>query len=88
MVRMNKKSLALFCYPWDVIDEGQDGCSSMARTTGLVTVEVAEMLADGTLSDTGVMPPEVLGTDSNLVHRLIAAMRKAGVRIIDHSDGE
>ena len=21
MVRMNKKSLALFCYPWDVIDE-------------------------------------------------------------------
>ena len=73
---------------WDVIDEGQDGCSSMARTTGLVTVEVAEMLADGTLSDTGVMPPEVLGTDSKLVHRLIAAMRKAGVRIIDHSDGE
>ena len=73
---------------WDVIDEGQDGCSSMARTTGLVTVEVAEMLADGTLSDSGVMPPEVLGTDSKLVHRLIAAMRKAGVRIIDHSDGE
>ena len=73
---------------WDVIDEGQDGCSSMARTTGLVTMEVAEMLADGTLSDRGVMPPEVLGTDSKLLHRLIAAMRKAGVRIIDHSDGE
>ena len=72
---------------WDVIDEGQDGCSSMARTTGLVTVEVAEMLADGTLSDRGVMPPEVLGTDSKLLHRLIAAMRKAGVQIIDHSDG-
>ena len=72
---------------WDVIDEGQDGCSSMARTTGLVTVEVAEMLADGTLSNTGVMPPEVLGTDSKLLHRLIAAMRKAGVQIIDHSDG-
>ena len=73
---------------WDVIDEGQDGCSSMARTTGLVTVEVAEMLADGTLSDRGVMPPEVLGTDSKLLHRLIAAMRKAGVQIIDHSDAE
>ena len=73
---------------WDVIDEGQDGCSSMARTTGLVTVEVAEMLADGTLSNTGVMPPEVLGTDSKLLHRLIAAMRKAGVQIIDHSDDE
>ena len=24
MVKMNKKDLALFCYPWDVIDEGYD----------------------------------------------------------------
>ena len=24
MVKMNKKDLALFCYPWDIIDEGYD----------------------------------------------------------------
>ena len=71
---------------WDIIDEGLDGWSSMARTTGLVTVEVAEMLADGAISEHGVMPPEHLGRDSALLHRLVNAMQKEGVRI--HSSSE
>jgi len=71
---------------WDIIDEGLDGWSSMARTTGLVTVEVAEMLADGSISQSGVMPPEYLGRDSALLHRLVNAMQKEGVRI--HSSSE
>jgi len=66
---------------WDVIDEGLDGWSSMARTTGLVTVEVAEMLADGTITESGVMPPERLGMDSNLMDRLLNCMKDAGVQI-------
>ncbi len=69
---------------WDVIDEGLDGWSSMARTTGLVTVEVAEMLADGTISDNGVMPPERLGQDSSLLNRLVKSMQGAGVQIVEH----
>ena len=71
---------------WDVIDKGLDGWSSMARTTGLVTVEVTEMLADGTISQSGVMPPEHLGQDSVLLRRLLDSMRKEGVRI--HSSSE
>ena len=71
---------------WDIIDEGLDGWSSMARTTGLVTVEVAEMLADGSISQSGVMPPEHLGQDPVLLHRLVNAMQKEGVRI--HSSSE
>ena len=71
---------------WDIIDEGLDGWSSMARTTGLVTVEVAEMLADGSISQSGVMPPEHLGQDPVLLHRLVNAMKKEGVRI--HSSSE
>ena len=71
---------------WGVIDEGLDGWSSMARTTGLVTVEVAEMLADGSISQSGVMPPEHLGQDSALLRRLVDAMQKEGVRI--HSSSE
>ena len=66
---------------WDVIDKGLDGWSSMARTTGLVTVEVAEMLADGTITENGVMPPERLGMDSNLMDRLLNCMKDAGVQI-------
>jgi saccharopine dehydrogenase-like NADP-dependent oxidoreductase len=66
---------------WDVLDEGKDGWSSMARTTGLVTVEVSEMLADGAISEYGVMPPERIGEDKQLLNRLISAMRAAGVQI-------
>ena len=71
---------------WDIIDEGSAQWSSMARTTGLVTVEVAEMLADGTISEPGVMPPEHLGQDPKLLCRLVDAMQKEGVRI--HSSSE
>ena len=66
---------------WNVLDEGQSGWSSMARTTGLVTVEVAEMLADGAISQSGVMPPEKLGEDSELMNRLLKSMKDAGVQI-------
>ena len=71
---------------WDVIDEGKDGWSSMARTTGLVTVEVTEMLADGTISECGVMPPERLGQEPDLLYRLIDAMQREGVQIHSSSD--
>ena len=66
---------------WEVIDEGKGGWSSMARTTGLVTVEVAEMLAEGVIPEAGVMPPERLGKDSGLMNRLLNAMSVAGVQI-------
>ena len=67
---------------WDVIDEGKGGWSSMARTTGLVTVEVAEMLAEGTIMQTGVMPPEVLGKNKQLLDRITTTMSNSGVKII------
>ena len=66
---------------WDLIDEGKDGWSSMARTTGLVTVEVAEMLSEGAIPEFGVMPPERLGENPELLDRLLDAMRDAGVQI-------
>ena len=66
---------------WDIIDEGKEGWSSMARTTGLVTVEVAEMLVEGAIPEFGVMPPERIGQDQQLLSRLIAAMRREGVEI-------
>ena len=66
---------------WNVLDEGLDGWSSMARTTGLVTAEVAEMLADGSISEYGVMPPEWLGQEPELLQRLLGAMQREGVQI-------
>ena len=73
-------------WKWDVIDEGMNGWSSMARTTGLVTVEVAEMLADDTITDVGVMPPERLGEEKILLDRVVEAMRREGVKIESNID--
>lgn len=66
---------------WDVLDEGVSSASSMARTTGLVTVEVAEMLSEGAISQLGVMPPEHLGEDQKILERIMNSMRSEGVEI-------
>ena len=70
---------------WDIIDEGKDGWSSMARATGLVTVEVTQMLLENLIQEYGVIPPEHLGKDSELLDRLLNVMRKEGVQIEENT---
>ena len=40
MVKMNKKDLALFCYPWDVIDEGYDAIIDAVKRSGLNAIYI------------------------------------------------
>ena len=70
---------------WDIIDEGKDGWSSMARATGLVTVEVTQILLEGLIQEYGVLPPEYLGEDSELLNRLLNTMRNEGVQINENT---
>ena len=67
---------------WDVVDEGDGQWSSMARTTGLVTVEVVKMMLEGTIQGSGVLPPEALHAHGE---RFIAMMQKNGVEVRTHS---
>jgi saccharopine dehydrogenase-like NADP-dependent oxidoreductase len=66
---------------WEIIDEGQGGWSSMARTTGLVTIEVVEMMIEGVFTQFGVLPPEALHEHAD---RFIAMMKGNGVKIINN----
>ena len=66
---------------WDIIDEGKEQWSSMARTTGLVTVEVVEILSEGLISNFGVMPPERIGEEKELLERIVKKMRESDVKI-------
>ena len=46
---------------WTVFDQGRDGDSSMARTTGLVTAScVKQWISNPELIQVGVHPPESL----------------------------
>ena len=69
---------------WIVSDDGKAGASSMARTTGLVTVACALQLLNPTSSlqmnvDYGVIPPE--GLDEQTITRVIEFLKSEGVKI-------
>lgn len=64
---------------WTVEDRGKDGDSSMARTTGLVTVACVLAWTRQDLFTEGVHPPEALPTD--VIHEVISSLKSEGVDI-------
>ena len=69
---------------WEIVDKGLDGASSMARTTGLVTIACAMDLLESSANesnwfDSGVLSPENLGTES--IDKVINYMRSEKVTI-------
>jgi len=64
---------------WTVEDTGKDGDSSMARTTGLVTVGCVLAWQKGALFENGIHPPEDLATET--IETIIEGMRQEGVSV-------
>ena len=64
---------------WTVEDQGRDGDSSMARTTGLVTYACVIAWTKQELFQDGVHPPEALPV--SVIHDVIATLRDEGVLI-------
>jgi len=64
---------------WTVEDTGKDGDSSMARTTGLVTVGCVLAWRDSALFSEGVHPPEDLATET--IETIIEGLRQEGVSV-------
>ena len=69
---------------WTVEDEGNDGDSSMARTTGLVTFACVVAWSQQELFNEGIHPPEDL--PSEVIHNVIQTLKDEGVSIEFHSD--
>jgi len=66
---------------WDLLDyyDGEKDQSSMGRTTAFPAAAMGRMLADGTINNPGVHPPETFGSDENVVHRLLAELEDRGI---------
>ena len=69
---------------WEILDSGKDGASSMARTTGLVTLACAVDLLKCSESEfeeyeLGVLAPENLSLES--IERVIQYMKSESVTI-------
>lgn len=69
---------------WTVEDNGKDGDSSMARTTGLVTYACVVAWSQHELFTEGIHPPEDL--PSEVIHDVIQTLEDEGVRI-EHRTG-
>ena len=64
---------------WTVEDQGLDGDSSMARTTGLVTFACIKAWSQQDLFVKGIHAPEDLPTET--IHFVIDLLKSNGVRI-------
>ncbi len=65
---------------WNIYDEGMNGDSSMARTTGLVTAScIKQWIMDEKLIPEGVHPPESLANE--VISNILQKMKDEGVNI-------
>lgn len=70
-------------YRFDLLDrtDMETNTSSMARTTGFPCAIIARLLARGEISETGVLPLEILGRDERLYERVTAELERRGVKL-------
>ncbi len=67
---------------WDLLDfyDANQRATSMARTTAFPCAIAARLLLEGRISQSGVLPPERLASDSSLVEDMLSALQQRGVQ--------
>lgn len=76
----NRKQAEFTYQMFDKYDEKR-GVTAMARTTAYTASIVTQLVADQTVEDKGVVPPEKLGMNKKFFSRFVSAVRKHGIRI-------
>ncbi|MHA1954961.1 MAG: saccharopine dehydrogenase C-terminal domain-containing protein [Candidatus Heimdallarchaeaceae archaeon] len=68
-------------YTYDMFDkyDREKRILSIARTTGYTCTAVAKILLEGKFKGKGIIPPEILGKDSEVYHQVIEYLRKRNV---------
>jgi saccharopine dehydrogenase-like NADP-dependent oxidoreductase len=71
---------------WDVLDvyDAATGMTSMGRTTGFPCAIVARLIAQGRIAETGVIVPETLGMQPELLDHVLAELAARNVKIERH----
>ncbi|MCP5021791.1 MAG: saccharopine dehydrogenase [bacterium] len=68
-------------YRWDLYEaySREERATSMSRTTALPCTIMARMLVDGTFTEPGVYPPELLGSNRAIVDRMLSELAERGI---------
>ena len=82
VIAEGRKGGASVRHVWDMLDlyDRESGWTSMARTTAYPCTIMARMVARGEITMRGVLPPELLGSQSGLADAVLAELARRGVR--------
>ena len=64
-----------------VYDEWRNGWSSMSRTTGLTACAIVNLVLEKGLKNTGVIPPEQLGSNQDYFNYIINYLKEKKISI-------
>ncbi len=69
-------------YTWDLLDyyDKQSQTTSMSRTTAFPCAIIARLIAKGKVNQPGVLPPELLGSDEELVSHVLGELESRGIK--------
>lgn len=69
-------------HTWDLVDQldPETGWTSMSRTTAFPCAILARRIHDGTITRTGVVPPELLGDERQLVENVLSELQDRNIR--------
>jgi lysine 6-dehydrogenase len=70
-------------YTYQMLDryDQRKRVTAMGRTTGYTTSVMAQFVADGTIQEKGIFPPEKVGMNGELYQKYSSALRKRGMLI-------
>jgi len=69
-------------YTWDLLDyyDKPSQTTSMSRTTAFPCAIIARLIAKRKVNQPGVSPPELLGSDAELVSHVLSELESRGIK--------
>lgn len=76
-----EKEGSTYLYTYDLLDYFDEASDihSMARTTGYTATVCSRLMADGQINHKGIVVPEYLGPDTELVERILSGLKERGI---------
>lgn len=75
-------------YTWDLLDyfDKSSQTTSMSRTTAFPCAIIARLIAKGKIDKQGVLPPELLANDAELVTHVLSELQMRGIKYTQTTD--
>jgi len=75
-------------YSWDLLDyfDKPSQTTSMSRTTAFPCAIIARLIAKGKINQTGVLPPELLARNTELVTHVLSELQMRGIKYSQTKD--